>query len=126
MTESELINLPFIGLLPLMRLAYSGVELAPLGQKLIEKTAQNSNDANALMDLSMVLQLRGNKKLALQLQQDAINLQPLYFPPLSTKTPKIRVLALMSVGDLMANSPIEFLLENSDVELIQFYHDCGL
>ncbi len=27
----------------------------------------------------------------------------------------------MSVGDLMANSPIEFLLENSDVELIQFY-----
>jgi glutathione synthase/RimK-type ligase-like ATP-grasp enzyme len=121
MTESELINLPFIGLLPLMRLAYSGVELAPLGQKLIDKTAQNPNDANALMDLAMVLQLRGNKKLALQLQQDAINLQPLYFPPLSNKTPLIRVLALMSVGDLMANSPIEFLLENSDVELIQFY-----
>jgi glutathione synthase/RimK-type ligase-like ATP-grasp enzyme len=121
MTESELINLPFIGLLPLMRLAYSGVDLAPLGQKLIEKTEQNPNDANALMDLSMVLQLRGNKELALQLQQDAINLQPLYFPPLSNKTLSIRVLALMSVGDLMANSPIEFLLENSDVELIQFY-----
>ncbi|MGB4498226.1 MAG: RimK family alpha-L-glutamate ligase [Methylococcaceae bacterium] len=121
MTESELINLPFIGLLPLMRLAYSGVELAPLGQKLIEKIEQNPNDANALMDLSMILQLRGNKELALQFQQDAINLQPLYFPPLTTKTPTIRVLALMSVGDLMANSPIEFLLENSDVELIQFY-----
>jgi glutathione synthase/RimK-type ligase-like ATP-grasp enzyme len=121
MTESELINLPFIGLLPLMRLAYSGAELAPLGQKLIEKTEQNPNDANALMDLSMVLQLRGNKELALQFQKDAINLQPLYFPPLTTKMPKIRVLALMSLGDLMANSPIEFLLENSDVELIQFY-----
>jgi glutathione synthase/RimK-type ligase-like ATP-grasp enzyme len=37
------------------------------------------------------------------------------------KNRTLRVLALLSAGDLMANTPIEFLLENSGMELTQFY-----
>ena len=117
---SELRATPFIGLVELMRLAHANVDLAPLGQMLIDKTSDNLNDANALMDLATVLQLRGNRELALQVQAQAIALQRDYVLP-TKKSPTLRVLALLSKGDLMANTPIEFLLENSDIELTQFY-----
>ncbi len=116
---NSLATKPFTGLVELMRLAHSGVDLAPIGQMLIDKTVENSNDANALMDLSTVLQLRGNRELALQMQAEAIALQRAY--SLSVKNPTLRVLALLSAGDLMANTPIEFLLDDSDIELTQFY-----
>lgn len=108
-----------IGLVELMRFAHAGVDISPIGQMLIEKSTQNPNDANAFLDLSYVLQLRGNRELALQVQNQAIQLQRTYV--LSVKNPRLRVLALMSAGDLMANTPIEFLLENSDIELTQFF-----
>jgi glutathione synthase/RimK-type ligase-like ATP-grasp enzyme len=110
---------PFIGLVELMRLAHANVDISPLGQMLINKTAENLDDANALMDLATVLQLRGNRELALQIQAQAIEIQRAYTQ--SVDNPTLRVLALMSAGDLMANTPIEFLLENSGIELTQFY-----
>ncbi len=117
---TELASTSFIGLVELMRLAHANVDLAPLGQMLIDKTSDNLNDANALMDLATVLQLRGNRELALQVQAQAIELQRAYVSP-TNQSPMLRVLALLSKGDLMANTPIEFLLENSDIELTQFY-----
>lgn len=110
---------PLIGLVELMRFAHAGVDISPIGQVLIEKTAENPNDANALLDLGIVLQLRGNRELALQVQKQAIELQRAYVLP--AKNPSLRVLALMGAGDLMANTPIEFLVENSDIELTQFF-----
>ena len=35
----------------------------------------------------------------------------------------LKVLAFMAAGDLMANTPIDFLLEGSDMELISVYVD---
>lgn len=110
---------PLIGLVELMRFAHAGVDISPIGQMLIEKTAEKPNDANALLDLGIVLQLRGNRELALQVQKQAIELQRAYVLP--AKNPSLRVLALMGAGDLMANTPIEFLVENSDIELTQFF-----
>lgn len=116
---NEFAQKPLIGLVELMRLAHAGVDISPLGQVLIEKTTHNPDDANALMDLATVLQLRGNRVLALQVQKQAIELQRAYILP--AKNPTLRVLALMSAGDLMANTPIEFLVENSYIELTQFF-----
>ncbi len=110
---------PLIGLVELMRFAHAGVDISPIGQILIEKTAENPDDANALLDLGIVLQLRGNRELAMQVQKQAIELQRAYVLP--AKNPTLRVLTLMSAGDLMANTPIEFLVENSDIELTQFF-----
>ncbi len=117
---NELRNRNFIGLVELMRLAHHGVDLSPLGQVLIQKTIDNPFDAYALLDLSTVLQLRGNRELALQIQAQAIELQREYIVPSHSPT-NLRVLALLSAGDLMANTPIEFLLENSSIELTQFF-----
>lgn len=107
---------PLIGLAKLMRLAYSGCDLTPLGTQLIER-AETETGGHALMDLSTVLQLRGNRDLALTMQVQAIQTQQLYSAPTATEQVNIRLLAIMAAGDLMANTPIEFLLEDSDVAL---------
>ena len=111
---------PLIGLAKLMRMAYSGVDLAPLGAQLIEH-AETGTSANTLMDLSTVLQLRGNRDLALLIQAEAIDSRQIYTPPTASGQVNIRVCAVMSTGDLMANTPLEFLLEDSDVALNLVY-----
>ena len=114
---------PLIGLAKLMRMAFSGVDLAPLGAQLIERAGfePSSASANALMDLSTVLQLRGDRELALVMQAQALEMQQIYTPPTVAGSAKIRLLAIMGPGDLMANTPLEFLLENSDVALDILY-----
>jgi glutathione synthase/RimK-type ligase-like ATP-grasp enzyme len=112
---------PLIGLAPLMRQAFSGVDLKPLGSQLISRSAENPNDAHTLMDLSTILQLTGNRDIALATQMQALELQQIYRVPAKTPEPKIRLLALMAPGDLMANTPLEFLLEDSDVTLDMLY-----
>ena len=111
---------PLIGLAKLMRMAFSGVDLAPLGAQLIEH-AETGTSANTLMDLSTVLQLRGNRDLALLMQTEAIDSRQIYTPPTASGQINIRVCAVMSSGDLMANTPLEFLLEDSDVALNLVY-----
>jgi len=107
---------PLIGLAKLMRMAYSDCDLTPLGTELIAR-AETDTSGHALMDLSTILQLRGNRDLALNMQAQAIQSQQIYSPPTAAGQVNIRLLAIMGPGDLMANTPLEFLLENSDVAL---------
>ncbi|MDD5299483.1 MAG: RimK family alpha-L-glutamate ligase [Gallionella sp.] len=117
-----------IGLAKLMRMAYSGVDLAPLGAKLIERAGTNPGtaSANALMDLFTVLLLRGERELALSMQAEALQIQQIYSAPTASGQAAIRLLAVMTPGDLMANTPLEFLLEDSDVALDMLYVGQGL
>jgi glutathione synthase/RimK-type ligase-like ATP-grasp enzyme len=110
------LNEPLIGLARLMRMAYSGCDLAPLGTQLIERAKTDTN-GHALMDLSTLLQLRGNRDLALSMQAQAIETQQIYSPPTVNGQTNIRLLAIMGAGDLMANTPLEFLMEDSDIAL---------
>lgn len=111
-----------IGLAHLMRMATSGEDLGPLGTALIARAGADPRTANAyaLMDLSTVLQLRGNRELALEMQFQAVSLQQVYSVA-SARPACIRLLAVMGPGDLMANSPLELLLEELDVELNLVY-----
>ena len=110
----------FLGLAKLMRQVFAGIDLAPLGNDLIEQ-AKNQPCANVLMDLAFVLQLRGQREVALSVQADALSLQQIYTPASTATQHRLRVLALLSHGDLMANTPIEFLLEDSDIALNLVY-----
>jgi glutathione synthase/RimK-type ligase-like ATP-grasp enzyme len=111
---------PLIGLAALMRMAFSGADLAPLGMHLLERAGADA-DPNVLMDLSIVLQLRGERALALAMQEQALQLQQLYAPPTAAGSVAIRLLAIMAPGDLMANTPLEFLLEDSTIALDLLY-----
>jgi glutathione synthase/RimK-type ligase-like ATP-grasp enzyme len=115
-----------IGLAPLMRQAFSGVDLRPFGAHLVQRATQYPNDANTLLDLSIVLQLIGNRELGLATQEQALKIQQHYKLPAATGTPNIRLLAIVSAGDLMANTPLEFLIEGSDVALDLLFVDTDL
>jgi glutathione synthase/RimK-type ligase-like ATP-grasp enzyme len=114
-------NAPLIGVAPLMRRAFAGEDLAPLGQALLERAQAYPNDAHAYMDFSTVLQLTGNRDDALAVQAEAIMLQPHYTIPAKSPEQGLTLLVLMGPGDLMANTPVEFLVEDSDVTLELLY-----
>jgi hypothetical protein len=110
-----------MGLARLMAMAYAGVDLVPVGMKLIERVTANPNDADALMDLSTVMQLDFAPDVALGLQAQALAMRRIYHLPAACGRASIRLLALMAPGELMANAPLEFLVENSDISLDMLY-----
>ena len=112
---------PLLGVARLMRRAFLQQDLAPLGAALLARAQANPDDANAFLDCSTVLQLTGERALGLAVQAQAIALQPLYSLPASRSAPGLRLLVIMGPGDLMANTPIEFLIEDSDVTLDLLY-----
>ena len=114
---------PLIGLAKLMRMSVAGDDLAQLGNQLVIRAGAEEGvvDANAFMDLSTILILRGERKLAMDMQAQALGLQQIYTPPTAAGPSAIRVLALMGPGDLMANTPLELIMEQMDVELNMFY-----
>ena len=118
--QAHELNQTLIGLTKLMRMAYADYDLAPLGAQLIERAATDTS-GHALMDLSTVLQLRGDHDLALNLQAQAIKIQQLYSIPTSSNQITIRLLVIMGEGDLMSNTPVEFLLEDTDVAVDILY-----
>jgi hypothetical protein len=119
---------PLIGLAKIMRMIFSGIDLAPLGSQLVARAGADSGtvDANAFMDLFTILLLRGDRELALSMQEQALQLQQIYSPPTTSGKAAIRVLAIVGAGDLMANTPLELLLENSDVALDMLYMGANL
>ncbi|MDB5764738.1 MAG: RimK family alpha-L-glutamate ligase [Herminiimonas sp.] len=112
---------PLIGVAPLMRRAFAGEDLLQQGEELLARAHQNPQDAHACLDFSMVLQLTGNRENALAVQAEAIAIQSHYSLPARHAGPGLRLLVIMGPGDLMANTPIEFLVEDSDVSLELLY-----
>ncbi len=111
-----------LGLAALMRMVFSGADLVPVGERLMARAAADPQDAEALMDLSTILQIWLNHKLALATQAQALAMQQLYrLPAAGSGEPGIRLLALMAPGDLMTNTPLDLLLEGSDVALDMLY-----
>ncbi len=111
-----------IGLASLARSAFVGEDLAPLGCRLTERVMADPRDAAALMDLSTIMQLLGHHDAGLAWQVQALAVQRIYRrPPARVSPDGIRILAFMAPGDFMANTPLEFLLEDSDVALDMYY-----
>ncbi len=111
-----------IGPTALVRMAFEGQNLNPLTQNLIEWMRLDPADAGVLMDLATVLMCQGGDLAAqgLLLQAQAIRLQPTYIVRHGTGRGPV-LLAFVVAGDFMANTPVDFLLEGSDVTLILHY-----
>lgn len=114
-----------IGLAPLMRKAFAEEDLKPIAAELIERATNNPHDAHAYMDLATVLLLSGHSETALSTQMLALQMQALYNIDAKRET-TIRLLVLMTNGDLMANTPVEFLVEDSDIVLTLLYVGEGI
>lgn len=117
-TQSET---PFRGLAPFLRMSIAGADLQSVGQELLSLAGSNAEDANLWMNLSIVMQCLGQRDLGLSIEQQALDMQRIYRIPATEQPAKFRLLMLMAAGDLSANTPLECLLEHSDIELIHYY-----
>jgi hypothetical protein len=114
-----------LGLARLARMVFEQVDLQPQWNALVERATQDPTDAAALLDLSTMLLLTGQSEQGLGLQAQALALQSCYRRP-ADGPPGLTVLAIMVPGDMMANTPLDFLLAGSDIELINLYVAPGL
>jgi hypothetical protein len=114
-----------LGLAFLGRRAFEGDRLTEVWDGLAKRFSADATDTGALLDLSALVQMRGEREKGLELQSLALTANRLYRTVHgSGRGP--RVLAFVAAGDFMVNTPIDFLLEGSDVELITCYLDGGL
>ena len=110
-----------IGMAKLAKLAFDGHDLRPLWAELIGKLLKGVADAGEGIDLSLIAQLLGDKQAGLAIQREVLLAHRLFRSPCVTKTPRLRVLALAAATDMGSNTPIEFLLEESGIELMMLY-----
>ena len=115
-----------IGFARLTRMAFEGGDLRPLRDQLIGKLANGTANAGEGLDLALITQLMGDKQTGLALQAEVLAAHQLYRSPCSSERPKLRVLALAAAIDMGGNTPIEFLLENSGIELQTLYVVAGV
>ncbi len=116
--------MPRLGVAALTRLAFEGHDLYPLWVELMDKVTDDAPGAGLGMDLSVIAQLRGDKKTGLAIQRDALLLHQAFQVREERRVPQkpaLRVLALAVASDLGANTPVDFLLAGSDVSLATLY-----
>jgi hypothetical protein len=110
-----------VGMARLAKIAFDGGDLRPLCRELTAKLLDGSAEAGEGLDLSLIAQLLGDKETGLAIQRDILASHQLFRSPCATMNPHLRVLALAAATDMGSNTPIEFLLEQSGVELMVLY-----
>jgi hypothetical protein len=110
-----------IGFARLTTMAFEGTDLRPLRDELLSKLAAGEAQAGEGLDLSLITQLLGDKPTGLAIQAEVLGFHQLYRSPCMSEKPTLRVLALAAAIDMGGNTPIEFLLENSGIELETLY-----
>ena len=115
-----------VGFARLTKMAFEGTDLRPLRDQLIGKLTDGTAGAGEGLDLSLITQLLGDKQTGMAIQAEVLAAHQLYRSPCSSEQPRLRVLALAAAIDMGGNTPIEFLLENSGIELQTLYVVAGV
>jgi len=110
-----------VGVARLTKMAVAGIDLRPLWQKLIVRLIDGTIEPGEALDLSLIAQLLGDKKAGLAIQDQILASHRLFRSPCAAAKPRLRVLALAAATDIGSNTPIEFLLEQSAIELMTLY-----
>ena len=115
---------PCLGPARIVRMAYAGEDIAPLFASLTRRAQSSQPDPAALFDLATLLQSHGGEMA----EQGRIMLTAAAWQSRDFHVPHgtgagLRVLAFVTPGDFMANTPIDFLLNGSDAVLILHFVD---
>jgi hypothetical protein len=110
-----------IGMARLAKIAFDGGDLRPKWSELLAKLLDGTANPGEGIDLSLIAQLLGEKQTGLAVQQEVLRSHRLFRLPCASGQPRLRVLALAAATDMGSNTPIEFLLEESGIELMVLY-----
>ena len=114
----------YIGFAGLWRLELSGMAPDRVGPLLEARVARDPGNAAAMMDIAtlLILTLRPeNREIAFAMQARALDIQQVYRLAAAREPAGVKVLAIASTGDMTAVTPLDCLLEDSDVELLMLY-----
>jgi hypothetical protein len=117
---------PLIGKAELITRAFQKQDMGPLRRELVARIEQDPDDAHAMLDLSMALLLNGQRDQAMAMQGYALQSQQLYHVPARRQPATLTLLALVGPGDFMANTPLEFLIADSSIDLYLLYLGPGV
>jgi hypothetical protein len=116
-----------IGNSKLATMAMAGIDLAPVWNTLVGRVNVDSSDAAAFLDLATIAYIQGRPKDRALLRARAFETTRVFRQPsVAGATGITKVLAFMSTGHYLANMPIEFLLEGSNISLDMVYVAPGL
>jgi glutathione synthase/RimK-type ligase-like ATP-grasp enzyme len=121
LTQDNKTETPFLGLAPFLRTSIAGIDLRPIGQQMLEQAGKDATDAPLWMNLSVIVQCFGQREVGVSIQSLALQQQRIYRLAAVEQPAKIRLLQLSVPGDIAANTPLDCLLENCDVDLIYYY-----
>lgn len=111
-----------LGKAVLVRALYEGRDIGPTWDSLFKRVSSNLGDAAAFLDLSIILQTLGQPEKAATAQKAALDISR-KFRIKNGRGTGLNVLVFVTAGDFMANTPIEFLLERSDANILLHYVD---
>lgn len=114
-----------LGLSYLAQLIFDEIDPGPLWNQLVERATADPADPAALFDLSILLLLSGQADQGLAVQAQALEMGPL-FRRVHGDGSGLRVLAIFTPGGMMANTPLDFLLEGSDIRLDMLFIGQGV
>jgi glutathione synthase/RimK-type ligase-like ATP-grasp enzyme len=114
-------NSRFVGLAPYLRQNLAGIDLLPIAQSIKACLEKFPDDANQWLNLATVMFCLGHHEMGLAIQTQALKLQRIYYLAAALQPAKFRLLLIMVADDLAGNTPIDCLLENSDIDLIYYY-----
>ncbi len=119
-TQETLLIPERLGIAALTREAFAGKNLSRIASNLLISASRDSNNAATLMDLSVIEQLKGNLHGGLDYQAAALEKCQLYQTS-PTGEVNLRVLVLAAPIHMGGNTPIEFLLKDSNVQIFTYY-----
>jgi glutathione synthase/RimK-type ligase-like ATP-grasp enzyme len=109
---------PLVGQAELMQRMFDGDDLSQTAQYLINTSQSDPKNAEALADLSTILLLRGDQKVGLLTQLQALEIKQLFT---IQRRGNFRLLIIKTPGDFMANTPVEFMIRTSDISADELY-----
>jgi len=117
---------PRIGAGKLIRQAFQGADLQRIRADLMAAVEGETAGPGTAMDISIVAQLLGEQAAGLAIQSDVLRQHRVYWSRRASGTPPLRLLAFAAALDLGGNTPIDFLIEDADIELYTVYVVPGL
>jgi len=107
----------YLGLAPFLRASIAGQDLRAVTNQMLQRLAVDESNPQLLMNLSIAMQCLNQKALGLAFQSEALAIAQTYTLPARVQPARIRLLMLATQGSLQANTPLDCLLEGSDVAL---------
>ena len=114
-------SIPYMGMSPFLRLSIEGGDLNALGGNLLTALAKDPHNADLLMNMSILSQCLAQPEIGLEFQREALKFARIYKLPAHQQPARLRLLMLVAPGNLQVNTPLECLLETSDVDLVFYY-----